>query len=79
MKSVERWISWVVPAERCNTVRPGDSIKNNDLEIIAVDSFDRPCLVTTDGYQDIAAFADYMDDKAVNYIIKTLAQHLPQR
>ena len=72
MKCVERWISWGVPAERCITVRPGDRIQIKDLEIIAVDSFDRTCLVTTDGYQDIRGICPTdMDDKAVNYIINT--------
>ena len=72
MKSVEKWVGWGVPEDRCITVRPGDSIKIKDLEIIAVDSFDRTCLVTTDGYQDIRGICPTdMDDKAVNFIIKT--------
>lgn len=71
-KSVDMWIKWGVPEDRCIIVRPGDSIKIKDLEIIAVDSFDRTCLVTTDGYQDIRGVCPTdMDDKAVNYIIKT--------
>ena len=47
-KSVELWIKWGVPEERCITVKPGDVIKIKDLEIVALDSFDRTCLVTTD-------------------------------
>lgn len=71
-KSVELWIEWGVPAERCITVRPGDIIKIKDMEIIALDSFDRTCLVTTDGYQDIRnTCPNDMDDKAVNFLIKT--------
>ena len=47
-KSVETWIKWGVPAERCIVVKPGDHIKVKDIEIIALDSFDRTCIVTTD-------------------------------
>ena len=47
-KAVETWIKWGVPAERCITVRPGDTIRVKDVEIVALDSFDRTCLVTTD-------------------------------
>jgi L-ascorbate 6-phosphate lactonase len=71
-KSVELWIKWGVPADRCITVKPGDSIKIGDLEIVALDSFDRTCLVTTDGDVDIRnTCPNDMDDKAVNYLIKT--------
>ncbi len=71
-KAVETWQSWGVPAERCVTVKPGDVIRIKDVEILAMDSFDRTCLVTTDGYQDIRGTCpDDMDDKAVNYLFKT--------
>ena len=71
-KSVELWVKWGVPADRCVTVKPGDSVKIGDLEIIALDSFDRTCLVTTDGEVDIrGACPNDMDEKAVNYLIKT--------
>ena len=71
-KAVELWIKWGVPEERCITVRPGDTIKIKDLEILALESFDRTCLVTTDGVEDIRGTCpDDMDQKAVNYLIKT--------
>jgi len=71
-KSVELWVKWGVPASRCVTVKPGDSIKIGDLEILALDSFDRTCLVTTDGDVDIRnTCPNDMDEKAVNYLIKT--------
>ena len=75
-KSVELWEKWGVPSQRCITVKPGDTIKIKDLEIIALDSFDRTCLVTTDSQgEDREELwgncpAD-MDEKAVNYLIKT--------
>ena len=75
-KSVELWEKWGVPADRCITVRPGDSIKIKDIEIIALDSFDRTCSVTTDSQGEdreelTGKCPTDMDDKAVNYLIKT--------
>lgn len=70
-KSVELWLSWGVPKERCITVRPKDVIKiKDDVTIVALDSFDRTCLVTSD--EDLAGICPTnMDDKAVNYLIQT--------
>lgn len=75
-KSVETWVKWGVPKERCVTVRPGDTIKIKDVEIIALDSFDRTCLVTTDSTgpdrEELTGVCPTdMDDKSVNYLIKT--------
>ena len=75
-KSVETWVKWGVPEERCITVKPGDVVKVRDIEIIALDSFDRTCLVTTDSTgpdreELTGVCADNMDEKAVNYLIKT--------
>lgn len=75
-KSVETWIKWGVPKERCMTVRPGDRIKRKDIEIVCLDSFDRTCLVTTDSTgedrEDLTGICPTdMDEKAVNYLIKT--------
>ncbi|MDR1914632.1 MAG: L-ascorbate 6-phosphate lactonase, partial [Clostridiales bacterium] len=71
-KSVDLWISWGVPAERCTVVRPGDAMRIGDVDIIVLDSFDRTCLVTTDGPVDIRhTCPSDMDEKAVNYLIKT--------
>lgn len=76
-RSVELWQSWGVPAERCITVKPGDTVRIKDIEILALDSFDRTCLVTTDGLQDIRnTCPNDMDDKAVNYLIKTSGGNL---
>ena len=76
-KSVDLWVSWGVPADRCVAVKPGDEIVVGDISIVALDSFDRTCLVTTDGYQDIRGTCpDDMDEKAVNYLIKTSGGNL---
>lgn len=72
LKSVEKWLSYGVPESRCRVVKPGDTIKIKDVEIMVTDSFDRTCLVTAD--EDIrGVLPDDMDDKAVNYVIKTPA------
>lgn len=69
-KSVELWLSWGVPEHRTKIVKPGDVIKINDVEIVVLDSFDRTCLVTND--HDVAGICPTdMDEKAVNYLIKT--------
>ena len=75
-KSVETWLKWGVPAERCRTVVPGDVIKIKDIEIVALDSFDRTCIVTTDSTgEDREELTNRcpsdMDEKAVNYLLKT--------
>ena len=75
-KSVETWINWGVPADRCITVKPGDVIKIKDLEIVALDSFDRTCIVTTDSQgpdreELYGKCPTDMDEKAVNYLVKT--------
>ena len=75
-KSVETWVKWGVPEDRCITVRPGDVIKIKDLEIVALDSFDRTCIVTTDSQgpdreELYGKCPTDMDEKAVNYLVKT--------
>lgn len=75
-KSVETWEKWGVPAERCIMVKPGDIIKVKDIEIVCLDSFDRTCLVTTDSTgedrEELSGVCPTdMDEKAVNYLLKT--------
>ena len=72
LKSVEKWLSYGVPKERCMIVKPGDVVKVGDCEIIALDSFDRTCLVTADEPLYGKCPTD-MDEKAVNFLIKTPA------
>lgn len=69
-ESANKWLSYGVPADRIKIVRPGDVVQVNDVEIVVLDSFDRTCLVTAD--ENIrGVLPDDMDDKAVNYLIKT--------
>jgi L-ascorbate 6-phosphate lactonase len=72
LKSVEKWLDYGVPESRCRVVKPGDRITIKDCEIKVLDSFDRTCLVTTS--QTICGLCPLdMDEKAVNYLIKTPA------
>jgi len=71
--SVERWLEWGVPKERCVIVKPGDKYKIKDTVIRAVDSFDRTALITTPPYGDMKGKILDMDERAVNYIIETPA------
>jgi L-ascorbate 6-phosphate lactonase len=69
---VEKWVEWGVPIERCIAVKPGDTIKIKDMEIVALDSFDRTALITTPPEGDLRGWLpNNMDEKAVNFLIKT--------
>lgn len=65
------WSSWGVPEDRIQVVRPGDTVKVKDIEIVVLDSFDRTVLVTVE--EDIRGKIPEMDSKAVNYLVKTKA------
>lgn len=75
---VEKWIQWGVPAQRCITVKPGDTVKVGDIEIEALESFDRTVLIThlTPDETFKGKLPDGMDEKAVNYLIKTPAGNI---
>ncbi|MBU3180480.1 L-ascorbate 6-phosphate lactonase [Clostridium psychrophilum] len=69
---VDLWISWGVPSERCIVVKPGDVVKIKDTEIIALESFDRTALITVPKGVTLAGkMPGNIDERAVNYIIKT--------
>ena len=75
-KSVDVWVKWGVPRERCIVLHPGETVRIKELEIVALESFDRTCLVTTDSTgedrEDLWGICpDDMDEKALNYLIKT--------
>ena len=71
-ESVKKWLSYGVPEDRCRVVKPGDTVKVGDMEIVVLDSFDRTCIVTAD--HDIRdTCPNDLDDKAVNYLIRTPA------
>ena len=69
---IDMWTSWGVPASRCIAVKPGDVIKIKDVELVALESFDRTALITSPPDGDIRGkLPDDMDYRAVNYLIKT--------
>jgi L-ascorbate 6-phosphate lactonase len=69
---VDIWTGWGVPAERCIVVRPGDRVRIKDVEIVALDSFDRTVLVTAPkGVTLKGQPVQEMDDAAVNYLFVT--------
>ncbi|OON92201.1 MAG: L-ascorbate-6-phosphate lactonase [Epulopiscium sp. Nele67-Bin002] len=69
---VDKWVEWGVPVERCIVMKPGDSVKIKDIEILALEAFDRTALITMppDGNL-VGTMPIDMDQKAVNYLIKT--------
>ncbi len=74
---VDLWLSWGVPEERCIVVRPGDTVTIKDVQILALDSFDRTELVTAPAgviLKDQPVLD--MNKKAVNYLIKTSGGNL---
>ena len=69
---VDLWVKWGVPQSRCIVVKPGDRLTIGDIEIEALDSFDRTCLVTAPPEGRLAGICpEDMDLKSVNYLIKT--------
>ncbi len=74
---VDLWIKWGVPRERCTVMRPGVSVKVKDVEILALESFDRTCLVTAPkGVTLRDKMPQNMDELAVNYLFKTSGGNL---
>lgn len=66
------WREWGVPEDRIREVRPGDVIRIKDLEITAVDSFDRTALITCPAPEKAEGVCPTdMDDRAVSYVIRT--------
>ena len=71
---VDKLVGWGVPASRCVVVKPGDTLTVGDLRVTAVESFDRTALITAPPDGDLYGIAlDFMDKKAVNYVIETPA------
>jgi L-ascorbate 6-phosphate lactonase len=69
---VDLWIRWGVPASRCVAVRPGDVVTLKDTELVALESFDRTALITAPaGVTLSGSMPGDMDERAVNYLIKT--------
>jgi L-ascorbate 6-phosphate lactonase len=75
--ATDLWKSWGVPAERCITMRPGDTVKIGDTEVVALESFDRTMTLTMPAEETSAGkMPRDMDDLALNYLFKTPAGNL---
>ncbi|WP_367295873.1 L-ascorbate 6-phosphate lactonase [Levilactobacillus yonginensis] len=75
---VDQWLDWGVPADRCQVVKPGDIVKIKDVEIDVTDSFDRSVLITDPDEKNLPDDSQVpdMDERAVNYVIKTSAGNI---
>ncbi|MDH5045330.1 L-ascorbate 6-phosphate lactonase [Enterococcus faecalis] len=70
--AVEKWLSWGVPKERCQIVKPGDRLTIKDIDIEIMDSFDRTVLITDPAGEQLANQpVPEMDERSVNYLFKT--------
>lgn len=70
---VETWLSWGIPKEKTQVVKPGDIALINEVEIVALEAFDRTALITHDDphVQLKDQLPQEMDTIAVNYLFKT--------
>lgn len=69
---VKKWLEWGVPEERCTVVRPGVSVQVKDVNILALESFDRTELVTVPPEVTLkGTMPQDMDVRAVNYLFET--------
>ncbi len=75
---VNLWTSWGVPEDRCIVAKVGDEIPVGDITIQVLDAFDRTALVTLPkGVSSLdKSILDGMDDRAVNYLVKTSGGNL---
>lgn len=75
---VDLWLRWGVPAERCVVARVGDEIPVGDIVIQVLDAFDRTALVTLPAGVSSTdkSILDGMDERAVNYLVKTSGGNL---
>ncbi len=70
--SAEKWKKWGVPEDRIIQVKPGDAVKIGDIGEISAALRHRTALITVPPLGSIKGrFTDDMDDRAVNYIVRT--------
>lgn len=70
---VNTWLAWGIPKEKTTIVRPGDRVKINDIEIVALEAFDRTALITCEDPSVTlrGSMPQDMDEIAVNYLFET--------
>lgn len=66
------WASWGVPESRIVRMKPGESYRVKDMEVLALESFDRTALLTPPPEGDLRGkMPPDMDERAINYVVKT--------
>jgi L-ascorbate 6-phosphate lactonase len=71
------WRGWGVPEDRLITVKPGDRVTIKEVEILALESFDRTVLVTAPKEMILKdQVVQNMDQLSVNYLIHTSAGNI---
>ncbi len=69
---VDLWRGWGVPESRCVVLAPGQSVRVKDVEIVALESFDRTALITAKPGTTLRGQpVRDMDVMALNYLVKT--------
>ncbi|URZ86852.1 L-ascorbate 6-phosphate lactonase [Floricoccus penangensis] len=70
---VNTWIKWGVPEEKTIVVHPGDEVKIKDVNIVALEAFDRTALVTWSNPDESlkGKMPQDMNEIAVNYLFET--------
>lgn len=70
---VNTWLGWGVPAEKTIVVHPNDKIQVGDIEVVALEAFDRTALITCSDESETLKgnMPQDMDEIAVNYLFNT--------
>lgn len=70
---VKTWQRWGVPAEKTRVIEPGQEIKVNDVNVVALEAFDRTALITSDDPENTfkGKMPQDMNELAVNYLFET--------
>lgn len=70
---VNTWLKWGIPEEKTIVVKPGDEVKIKDINVVALEAFDRTALVTCEDPEVMlkGKMPQDMDQIAVNYLFET--------
>lgn len=75
---VNTWLKWGIPQEKTIVVHPGDEVRIKDINIVALEAFDRTALVTEEDPEVVlkGKMPQDMDEIAVNYLFETSGGNL---
>lgn len=70
---VNTWLKWGIPEEKTIVVKPGDEVQIKDINVVALEAFDRTALVTCEDPEITlkGKMPQDMDQIAVNYLFET--------